>query len=83
MSAPSLTSRFGLRVNRPSHHGPSVHIYLQRLVRHANGMLSVTPDCASLAEMEEEIEQLKQELDEMLKQTRRAFRENPGAAAAG
>jgi hypothetical protein len=46
-------------------------------------MLSVTPDCASLAQMEEEIDQLKQELDEMLKQTRRAFRESPGAAAAG
>jgi hypothetical protein len=72
VAAPSMTSRFGLRVHRPSHHGPSVHIYLQRLVRHANGMLSVTGDCATLAEMEDEIEQ-----------TRRAFREHPGAAAAG
>ncbi|HKU63367.1 MAG TPA: hypothetical protein VJQ44_19355 [Gemmatimonadales bacterium] len=83
MSAPSLTSRFGLRVHRPSHHAPSVHIYLQRLVRHANGMLSVTPDCVSLEQMEEEIVQLKGELDEMLRQTRQAFRERPGAAAAG
>jgi ElaB/YqjD/DUF883 family membrane-anchored ribosome-binding protein len=83
VAAPSMTSRFGLRVHRPSHHGPSVHIYLQRLVRHANGMLSVTGDCATLAEMENEIEQLKKELDEMLRQTRRAFREHPGAAAAG
>ena len=83
MSAPSLTSRFGLRVHGPSNRGPSVHIYLQRLVRHPNGMLSVTADCATLAEMEQEIEQLKRELDEMLRQTRRAFREHPGAAAAG
>ncbi|HET7422330.1 MAG TPA: hypothetical protein VFJ92_02140 [Gemmatimonadales bacterium] len=83
MSAPSLSSRFGLRVHKPSHQGPSVHIYLQRLVRHANGMLSVTADCATLEAMEDEIEQLKRELDEMLRQTRRAFREHPGAAAAG
>ena len=81
MSAPSMTSRFGLRVHRPSHSGPSVHIYLQRLVRHANGMLSVTADCGSLPEMESEIEQLKKELDEMLRQTRQAFRGHPGAAA--
>jgi len=83
VSAPSLSSRFGLRVHKPSHQGPSVHIYLQRLVRHANGMLSVTADCATLEAMEDEIEQLKKELDEMLRQTRRAFREHPGAAAAG
>ena len=83
MSAPSLSSRFGLRVHKPSHQGPSVHIYLQRMVRHANGMLSVTADCATLEAMEDEIEQLKRELDEMLRQTRRAFREHPGAAAAG
>jgi HAMP domain-containing protein len=83
VSAPSLSSRFGLRVHKPSHQGPSVHIYLQRLVRHANGMLSVTADCATLEAMEDEIEQLKRELDEMLRQTRRAFREHPGAAAAG
>jgi hypothetical protein len=84
VSAPSLTSRFGLRVHRSGHpQGPSVHIYLQRLVRHANGMLSVTPDCASLADMEQEIEHLKEELDEMLRQTRRAFRDHPRASAAG
>jgi hypothetical protein len=50
-------------------------------VRHANGMLAVTPICSSLAEMEGQIEQLKEELDEMLQQTRRAFRESPGASA--
>jgi hypothetical protein len=82
VSAPSLTSRFGLRVHRPAHsHGTSVHIFLQRLVRHANGMLAVTPDCSSLAEMEGEIEQLKEELDEMLRQARRTFRESPEASA--
>ena len=82
MSAPSMTSRFGLRVHRPSHSGPSVHIYLQRLVRHANGMLSVTPACSSLAEMEGQIDQLKEELDEMLRQARRAFHEGPAAPGA-
>jgi hypothetical protein len=81
MSAPSLNSRFGLRIHGPAHLGPSVHIFLQRLVRHANGMLSVTRDCASLDEMEQEIEELKGELDEMLRQARRAFRERRGASA--
>jgi hypothetical protein len=50
-------------------------------VREANGMLSVTPVCSSQAEMEGQIEQLKEELDEMLRQTRRAFRGSPGASA--
>ena len=82
MSASSLNSHFGLSVQRPAHaRGPSVHIFLQRIVRHANGMLSVTPVCSSLEEMEGQIEELKQELDEMLRQTRRAFREQPGASA--
>jgi hypothetical protein len=82
MSAPRLTSRFGLRVQQSSRGtGPSVHIFLQGVVRHANGMLSVTPTCVSLAEMEGQIEQLKGELDEMLRQTRQAFRRSPEAAA--
>jgi hypothetical protein len=42
-------------------------------------MLSVTPACSSLAEMEGQIDQLKEELDEMLRQARRAFHEGPGA----
>ena len=50
-------------------------------MRHANGMLAVTPDCASLEEMEGQIGQLKDELEEMLRQTRRAFREGPGTSA--
>lgn len=82
MSASSLNSRFGLSVQRPARApGPSVHIFLQRIVRHANGMLSVTPVCSSLEEMEEQIEQLKQELDDVLRLTRRAFRESPSASA--
>jgi hypothetical protein len=44
-------------------------------------MLSVTPACTSLAEMEGQIEQLKEELDEMLRQARQAFRESPGRSA--
>jgi hypothetical protein len=82
VSASSLSSRFGLRVQFSAHsRGPSVHIFLQRIVRHANGMLSVTPVCSSLEEMEGQIEELKEELDEMLRQARRAFRESPGASA--
>jgi hypothetical protein len=82
MSAPRLNSRFGLRVQQSSRtQPPSVHIFLQSVVRHANGMLSVTPPCGSLVEMEGQIEQLKQELDEMLRQTRQAFRRSPEAAA--
>jgi hypothetical protein len=82
VSAPGLTLRFGLRVQRSAQtRGPSVHIFLQRLVRHANGMLAVTPDCSSLEEMEGQIGQLKDELDEMLRQTRRAFREGPADSA--
>jgi hypothetical protein len=55
-----------------------VYLFLQSIVRHANGMLSVTPACSSLEEMEREIEQLKEELDEMLRQTRHAFRVSAG-----
>jgi hypothetical protein len=75
MSASALNSRFGLRVHQSSRGGPgpSVHLFLQGVVRHANGMLAITPDCASLAEMEGQIELLKAELDEMLRQTQRAF----------
>jgi len=84
VSASHLNPRFGLRVHRPAHaHSPSVHIFLQHIVRHANGMLAVTPDCASLEEMEGQIGQLKDELDEMLRQTRRAFKDGPGASAKG
>ena len=75
MSVSYMSSRFGLRVERPAHSlAPSVYLVLQSIVRQANGMLSVTPVCSSLEEMEGQIEQLKGELDEMLRQTRRAFR---------
>jgi hypothetical protein len=74
MSASNLKSRFGLRVQQSSRErAPSVHLFLQGVVRHANGMLAITPDCASLAEMEGQIADLKAELDEMLRQTRKAF----------
>ena len=83
MSGSSLRSRFGLSVRQAAHAaGPSVHIFLQGIVRHSNGMLSVTPACSSLAEMEGQIDQLKEELDEMLRQARRAFHEGPGAPGA-
>ena len=82
MSGTTISSRFGLRVLRPAHSAaPSVHIFLQRVVRHANGMLAVTPVCTSLVEMEAQIEELRLELDDMLQQTRRAFREGSEASA--
>jgi hypothetical protein len=78
----TLDSRFGLNVRRgaPSR-APSAHIFLQSIVRHSNGMLSVTPVCSSLAEMEGQIEHLKDELDEVLRQARRAFVPSRAAAA--
>jgi hypothetical protein len=82
MSLHSLRSRFGLSVSRGVHAGgPSAHIFLQGIVRHSNGMLSVTPVCTSLAEMEAQIEQLKEELDGMLEQARRTFPQSRNAPA--
>ena len=79
----SLNSRFGLSVRWGAHErAPYVHVYLQGIVRHANGMLSVTPVCSSLPEMEDQIEQLKGELDEMLRQARRAFQARRAAAGS-
>jgi hypothetical protein len=77
-----LSSRFGLSVQRRAHSDtPSAHVFLQSIVRQSNGMLSVTPVCSSLAEIEGQIEQMKQELDEMLRQARRAFRERGDTSA--
>jgi hypothetical protein len=60
---PTTDGRFGLNVHRSSRSPvPTVHIFLQRIVRHANGMLAVTPVCGSLAEIEGEIEDLQGEL---------------------
>jgi len=71
-SKPAL--RFALNVQRgATATQPGVHISLQRMVRHANGMLSVTPVCSSLAEIEQEIAELKGDLDDMLRQARQAF----------
>jgi hypothetical protein len=73
--------RFALNVHRTSRSSaPSVHIFLQRVVRHANGMLAVTPICGSLAEIEGEIEGLRDELDSVLQQARQAFDGKRGAA---
>ena len=82
MSASPLSSRFGLSVQRRAHSDtPSVHVFLQSIVRQSNGMLSVTPVCSSLEEIEAQIEQMKQELDEMLRQARRAFHEREATSA--
>ena len=81
--AATLKSRFGLDVTHGSRsHRISAHVFLQGVVRHANGMLLVTPVCSSLEEMEGQIETLKGELDEVLRQARKAFsRDRPAAAA--
>jgi hypothetical protein len=52
---------------------PSVHIFLQRMVRHSNGMLSVTPVCTSLAQIEEEIRDLQAELESIRLEARQAY----------
>ncbi|HET8836279.1 MAG TPA: hypothetical protein VFN08_16225 [Gemmatimonadales bacterium] len=52
---------------------PSVHIFLQRMVRQPNGMLSVTPVCTSLAQIEEEIRELQLELEGILQEARNAY----------
>jgi hypothetical protein len=82
MSA-KLECRLALNVSRPGHATvPGVHIFLQRLIRHNNGMLAVTPVCSSLAEIEKEIADLKAELDAIQRQARQAFGLKAGAAVA-
>ena len=66
--------RFALNIQRGARsESPGVHISLQRVVRHANGMLAVTPVCSSLPEIEHEIAELKRELEDVLRQARQAF----------
>jgi hypothetical protein len=66
--------RLALNVHRSTRSPvPLVHIYLQRVVRQANGMLAVTPLCSSLTEIEGEIEDLRNELDQVLRQAREAY----------
>jgi hypothetical protein len=66
--------RLALNVHRSSRSDhPTVHIFLQRVVRQANGMLAVTPVCSSLPEIEGEIEDLRNELEEVLQQARVAY----------
>ena len=57
--------RLALNVHRSASSPlPTVHIFLQRVVRQANGMLAVTPVCSSLPEIEGEIEDLRSELED-------------------
>jgi hypothetical protein len=66
--------RLALNVHRSSRSPvPTVHIFLQRVVRQANGMLAVTPQCSSLTEIEGEIEDLRSELEHILRQAREAY----------
>jgi hypothetical protein len=78
-----LETRFALNVQRSGRSTvPGVHVFLQRLVRHTNGMLSVTPVCSSLAEIEHEIAELKRELDGIQRQAQQAFGSKVGGAVA-
>jgi hypothetical protein len=66
--------RLALNVHRSSRSDhPTVHIFLQRVVRQANGMLAVTPVCSSLSEIEGEIENLRHELEHVSRQAREAY----------
>ena len=77
----TINHRFALNVHRTARSpAPAVHVFLQRVVRHENGMLAVTPVCASLEEIESEIERLQHELDSVLQQARQAFDGKVGAA---
>jgi hypothetical protein len=76
----TIDQHFGLNVHRTQRSSvPAVHIFLQRVVRHANGMLAVTPVCGTLAEIEGEIARLQHELDGVLQQARHAFDGKHGA----
>jgi len=69
-----MDQRFGLSVRPGASGRPTwAHIFLQSIVRQANGMLAVTTPCSSLEEMEAQIAALKTDLDEILRQARRAF----------
>jgi hypothetical protein len=66
--------RMALNVHRRSRSPlPTVHIFLQRVIRQANGMLAVTPVCSTLAEIEQEIHALRDELDTIERQARQAY----------
>jgi hypothetical protein len=68
--------RFGL-YSRQNRGAPMASIYLESIVRQANGMLSVTPECLSLAELEQSVADLKSDLDEVLREARKLFGRDP------
>lgn len=51
----------------------SVRIALLRYTRGEDGRLLITPECASLEELEGQINSLQDELDEIRERARRAF----------
>jgi hypothetical protein len=66
--------RFALNVHRTAgSSGPTVHIFVQRIIRQPNGMLAVTPVCSSLEEIEGEVEELRSDLENILRQARDAY----------
>ena len=70
----TIDRRLGLNVHRGMRAtDPTVHIFLQRVVRQSNGMLSVTPVCTSLAQIEAEVRELQAELERILQEARQAY----------
>ena len=51
----------------------SVRVALLRYTRGEDGRLLITPECASLEELEGQINSLQDELDEIRERARRAF----------
>jgi hypothetical protein len=73
--------RLALNVHKSSRSTvPTVHIFLQRIIRQENGMLAVTPVCSSLAEIEAEVAGLQGELHDILVQARQAYGPKRGPA---
>ena len=77
-------SRLALNVRRGAGSSPAtVHIFLQRVVRQANGMLAVTPVCSSLAEIENEIKAMQRELEAILRLARQTYGVKSPVVGAG
>ncbi|HEX3274771.1 MAG TPA: hypothetical protein VHR43_07960 [Gemmatimonadales bacterium] len=74
--------RLALNVHKSSRSTvPTVHIFLQRMIRQDNGMLAVTPVCSTLAEIEAEVEGLQSELLHILAEARQAYGPKRGPAS--
>jgi hypothetical protein len=70
----AIDRRLALNVHRAMRAtDPTVHIFLQRMIRQPNGMLAVTPVCTSLEQIEKEVRDLQLELELILQEARQAY----------